>query len=644
MEGPDYNSRPAKTMKAYQKAILGALVALLLLSLTAVLLTRGWANYRERLRAMRIASGNAADLVDTHALDTAQQAAALAVTDTEQGYALEAMRLADHSVDLAFAAAMKDAADNPPPSTPAIRQSAARVKAAESSVATDQDLVAQLTQKVAKARRRKKRPLQDALNLAQAQLSLDQDELAEAHQDLIRAGGDRQAIIQKQLDRHEASAAHASKTPSPGSGAAAATSATTPVELTKASTVWAQLNALLSLRAKEKLLREAEQNALARSTGLSASRDALQKEFGEEKAQKKILHGKAREAPAAGNPETAAGGPEPNEALSYVRLLAEDQKTLITFNKRIEGEQQLARVYSNWIAYVRIREKAFLHGLLLSTFWVLLIGLFVFMANQGVQRFFGELTPERRDLHTLRAVSLFALQAIGVVLILLVIFGMPGNFAAVVALMGAGLTVALKDFIVGFLGWFILMGKDGIRPGDWVEINGVGGEVLGVGPLHTVLLETGNWTDAGHPTGRKVTFVNSFAIEGHYFNFSTSGQWLWDELQVLVPPGSDAYAFAEALQKVAADDTATNAKLAEQEWDRVTPGGMAKRSFSAAPAMSVRPTPLGVNVLMRYITRASERHEVRARLYRAAVELLNKKYISEAAAEKPSVQSASSRG
>ena len=111
----------------------------------------------------------------------------------------------------------------------------------------------------------------------------------------------------------------------------------------------------------------------------------------------------------------------------------------------------------------------------------------------------------------------------------------------ILGLAGAGLTVALKDFIVGFLGWFVLMGKNGIRLGDWVEINGVTGEVVELGMFRTVLLEIGNWTDSGHPTGRRVTFTNSFAIEGHYFNFSTSGQWLWDELQVILPSGQDPY-------------------------------------------------------------------------------------------------------
>jgi hypothetical protein len=38
-----------------------------------------------------------------------------------------------------------------------------------------------------------------------------------------------------------------------------------------------------------------------------------------------------------------------------------------------------------------------------------------------------------------------------------------------------------------------------------------------------------------------------------------------------------------------------------------------------------------VTVLVRYLTRVNERHEVRARLYRAVVELLHRKQIPESA-------------
>jgi small-conductance mechanosensitive channel len=173
------------------------------------------------------------------------------------------------------------------------------------------------------------------------------------------------------------------------------------------------------------------------------------------------------------------------------------------------------------------------------------------------------------------------------------------------------------------------MGKDGIRPGDWVEINGVGGEVLEVGLFHTVLLETGNWTDAAHPTGRKITFVNSFAIEGHYINFSTSGQWLWDELQVQAPSGSDPYPIAEAIQKIVAEITTTKASVPDAGLPSVAFPN-AKGSSSTAPSVSVRLEGGGVSILVRYLTRASERQEVRARLYRSLIELLRQESSSRA--------------
>src|SRR5205814_7304801 len=130
----------------------------------------------------------------------------------------------------------------------------------------------------------------------------------------------------------------------------------------------------------------------------------------------------------------------------------------------------------------------------------------------------GKVKLDARQADTLHAVISTGLQIVALALILLVIFGPPNQLGTVLGLDGAGLTVALKDFIVGFLGWFVLMGRNGIRLGDWVEINGVTGEVVELGMFHTVLLETGNWTDSDHPTGRRVTFTNSFAIEGHYFN------------------------------------------------------------------------------------------------------------------------------
>ncbi len=236
---------------------------------------------------------------------------------------------------------------------------------------------------------------------------------------------------------------------------------------------------------------------------------------------------------------------------------------------------------------------------------------------------FTDLTPDKKRLITLRSVLRFAVQVLGVLVIIFVLFGIPNQTPTIIGLAGAGLTVALKDFIVGFVGWFVLMGRNGLRVGDWVEINGVVGEVVEIGLLRTVLLETGNWADSGHPTGRKVAFVNSFAIEGHFFNFSTSGQWLWDEVATDDPsrtrsPHRDRQQSRNSSRKKPKSD----AHLAEQEWQAL-PRHYRVKSFTADPAINVRPTSSGIEVHVRYITRAHERFAVRTRLYEKMVEVLH---------------------
>ena len=157
----------------------------------------------------------------------------------------------------------------------------------------------------------------------------------------------------------------------------------------------------------------------------------------------------------------------------------------------------------------------------------------------------------------------------------------------ILGLAGAGLTVVLKDFIVAFFGWFVLMGRNGIHVGDWVEINGVVGEVAEINLMRTLLLETGNWTDAGHPTGRKVAFMNGYAIEGHFFNFSTSGQWLWDEIESMIPSSEDPYPIIEAIQVLVNKETEANSKTAEQEWGRAT-SHYRVEPVSLAPAINLQ--------------------------------------------------------
>ena len=390
---------------------------------------------------------------------------------------------------------------------------------------------------------------------------------------------------------------------------------------TGSSAAITQFSAWSSLRGKTKQLQRALDEARRAGDGLKQNRLGLQTQVDMEVSNKEAIAQKAKDQIEA----TSGNGGATNSAASAITSLHQisvDQKDLSDLDKRIQDQDDLATAYGSWIDVVKVRQRAVEHQMLQSAMLILLVIFGVYLADRLVDHFFVGLAVERTRLHTLRGVIRFSVQALGLALILFILFGLPNQLSTILGLAGAGLTVACKDFIMGFIGWFLLMGRNGLRVGDWVEIDGVVGEVVEIGLLRTVLLETGNWTDSGHPTGRKVAFVNSFAIEGHFFNFSTTGQWLWDEVEILVPASQNPYPIIDAIQKMITEQTQANVLAAEQEWQRAASRYRAQ-PVSAAPAVSLRPTSSGIEVHVRYITRAGERHAMKTKLYQALVELLH---------------------
>ncbi len=556
-------------------------------------------------------------LVDQRPLQTAQRMGAMAGTPEEQALAHEAAKVGDHEVDLAFLDALRTAQQSPPPLKPEAREIAARKIKAEQTVKEDQDNLAQLTKKLASAPESQKENLQDQIDVAKAQTDLDQDELDDANEDLEQAGGDPQSKIKRLQAEHEAGE-HSPNT--------VVGSAVNPHEQDYQShTLWNVFRAWQALREKKALLEQSRQETAEKQAYLAKRHDQLEAQVAKDKQTrdqvKQDATGFSKGSSAKSRDDSKATA---KTALDSLKQFTLDQKNLADRGRRLQDEQELYEIYNNWITLVESRERAALHRMIESVLWILLVIFLVYLAGRVIDRQFTGMTAENKRIDTLRAVVKFAAQAIGALVILFIVIGMPTQTTTILGLAGAGLTVAMKDFIVAFFGWFILMGRNGIRVGDWVEINGVGGEVVEVGLLKTVLLETGNWTDSSHPTGRRVSFVNSFAIEGHFFNFTTSGQWMWDELQVLVPPGQDPYAVIDGIQKVVEKETATNAVKAEAEWEQTTTHYRAK-TLSAVPGINVVPTGAGIEVKIRYITRAYERHEARRRLYEAVVEVMHGK-------------------
>jgi small-conductance mechanosensitive channel len=575
-------------------------------------------------------------VVDQATLLNAQRLARLASTPEEQSLAQSAVQIADHELDLAFTAALWHLQAHPPPLSAEASQIQERLLEAQKTLASDTESVKQLTSELAQAADAEKPAIQDRLELAQSRMELAQDEVHEANDDLLQAGGNVHQRIQLMQQEHEAAEHIDTRAASTPAGALGSLRG-----MVGAMRQW------LSLREKQRWLTEAQQQVAASAAQLAAERQQMAADLVESKASVPELASRAQHRAGANPPAAPARAASPPDAratptasstlpppgaaaanaaaaptlLGVTRQIAAEQRRLTLRDQRIAARRRLADIYGQWQTLVGTQAHAALHACLQGAAIVLAALVLLLFADRWLEGLLGRARIDRRQLATLRSVVGVALQIVAVAVILLMLVGVPGQIGAMLGLIGAGLTVALKDFIVAFVGWFVLMGRNGMRLGDWVEINGVSGEVVELNMFHTVLLETGNWTDAGHPTGRRVTFTNSFAISGHYFNFSTSGQWLWDELSVVVPYDRDPHAVADAIQKEVTAATAKDAIQAEQEWRRASRGQRGV-GFTAQPGIAVRPAAGGVEIAVRYVTRASERLALRARLYQSAVQLL----------------------
>jgi small-conductance mechanosensitive channel len=84
------------------------------------------------------------------------------------------------------------------------------------------------------------------------------------------------------------------------------------------------------------------------------------------------------------------------------------------------------------------------------------------------------------------------------------------SLATFFGLLTAGVAVALQSVILAALGYFVLVGRRGIKIGDRVQISGVTGDVTDIGWLQFQVREIDTRTQ--QPTGNVVTFSNSFVL------------------------------------------------------------------------------------------------------------------------------------
>ena len=309
-----------------------------------------------------------------------------------------------------FATALQEANDHPTALTAEAKEASDRLKKAQAELDSDQGQIDHLKKALAGAKESAKDALQQQLQLLQAQADLDQDEVDDAHQDLIRAGGDPQGIIQRMKTRYEAreqaSGGIQNLVPS---GRAELGGRNTGEQHCRAGpglvfAAW-EISAVAggrSGRTGAKFRAESESRQIgsgSRQTENAGIRGGCQ-------CRKRSR--KQAALPAASNVGAAK--------ISKLKKRAATRRNLEVFDKRIEDEQQLAETYKRWSTLVRERERQCMHRILYCLLWILIIALLaIAMADVWISHSFANLAADRKQADTLHSVTGYAIKGARVV-------------------------------------------------------------------------------------------------------------------------------------------------------------------------------------------------------------------------------------
>jgi small-conductance mechanosensitive channel len=594
-------------MNRAQKIAAAVSLAVLVLCLLGSFITRGAMNL-PFLHGQK-AGSNAIPLpygiVDQRPWSTAKTLTALAASAAELQLAKEAERLADHEVDQNFAQSLRQASAETRELTGEALTLQQRVTELQQKVEEEQERIVALrpeaagpVEDAAPASAAAVERVRDDLDAAKAQLSLDQDELSDSMGELARASGDPREEIQRELSAREGEMKKYDLQATGGEKQAAVFSAG------RHTTLAGQILAWWAQRSRKQLIEQAEQLARADVAALTADHAKLKQQ-----AQTSEANAAAKTA-----------GESSWAQVKELQSLATQRTILSIADDRLSAQQQLAALYVRWANQVELQQRIMLRLMLRSLALIAIIVLLTILAGRALQAAFDRMSRDRQQWQ-LRILLNRGTEAIGLLLVLVVIFGPPQKMTTILGVATAGLILVFQDFILAFCGWLVLRGRNGIRVGDRVEIDGVGGEAVEIGLFRTWLLETGNWTGNGHPAERRVSFLNGYAVRGKYFNFSTAGQWMWDEIKVRIPSGVRTYPLVDEIREAVERATESDARMAEEAWRRAT-HEKGLRQLSATPSVDIHPVGEGADIVVHYVTRAAERLETSNRLFETVVEVM----------------------
>jgi len=279
------------------------------------------------------------------------------------------------------------------------------------------------------------------------------------------------------------------------------------------------------------------------------------------------------------------------------------------------------RNVSNWRNEVQARYSQVSGTLLLRLGMLAGILLAIFAISHAWRKATFRYVQDGRRRHQFLIVRRIIVAPLVFVILLMAFASGLGSVTLFAGITTAGLAVALQNMIQSVAGYFVLIGKYGIRVGDRVQVAGVTGDVVDIGMVRLHLVEVSSGSGA-RPTGRVVAFSNAvvFQPDEGFFKQIPGTNFAWHEVLLTLSPGSDFRQVEERMLK------AVN-KVFDAYKERMEPQrrGM-ERAIHGLPVGPLTPesrlhlTASGTQVVVRYPVEVEQAADIDDRITREVLD------------------------
>lgn len=236
-------------------------------------------------------------------------------------------------------------------------------------------------------------------------------------------------------------------------------------------------------------------------------------------------------------------------------------------------------------------------------------------------RYLVEHATSKRRAHDVRNVLRLALGSVALAGVLGAVTDQWLGVLFSLGIVGFGITFALQQPLLSFLGWIYIMIKRPLAVGDRVKIGDAKGDVIEVDFLVTTLWEVGGDLVTSHqPSGRVVTVPNSVVLSSDVINYTTMVEYVWNELSVQVAYETDLEFAREAMVEEADGYLGPEMARNVADYRRRLAETAVELEVSDRPSVNVVQEESWVSLRLRYLTHPRRGTRVRNELYQRILE------------------------